>query len=152
MDANTESRKFSATLDSLSLIREFIRDSTKLVGLDKSKTYKLCLAVDEIVTNIINYGYLRSKIVNGIIDVIISSDNNLLTVVLEDSATPFNPFEIILPGEKELALPLEDRSVGGLGIMLAKENVDKFMYSYENGKNKNIFCVNLSQENKEHKP
>jgi serine/threonine-protein kinase RsbW len=149
MDANTESRKFSATLDSLSLIREFIRDSTKLVGLDKSKTYKLCLAVDEIATNIINYGYPKSEIADGIIDIIISYDNDMLTVILEDTATPFNPFEIKLPGEKELALPLEDRPVGGLGIMLAKENVDKLMYIYENGKNKNIFCVDLSQDNNE---
>jgi serine/threonine-protein kinase RsbW len=143
MDTVTESRKFSATLDSLSLIREFIRDSAKLAGLDKGKTYRLCLAVDEIVTNIINYGYPQSEISHGIIEIIISAGNDELTVILEDTAIPFNPFEIVLPGEKELALPLEERSVGGLGIMLAKENVDEFRYNYENGKNQNIFIVCL---------
>lgn len=143
MDINTESRKFSATLDSLEVIREFLADSGKSVGLDKSKTYKLCLAVDEITTNIINYGYLKSGIANGIIDIIVSSDNNVLTVILEDTATPFNPLENKIPGEEELALPLEERPIGGLGIMLAKENVDEFRYNYKNGKNRNIFCVNI---------
>lgn len=139
----TEFRKFSANLDSLEPIREFLTDSANKLGLDKSKTYKLCLAVDEIATNIVNYGYLNSGITDGIIDVVVSSNKELLTVILEDSAIAFNPFENKLPGEEDLSLPLEERPIGGLGIMLAKENVDEFRYEFKNGKNRNIFCVNL---------
>lgn len=143
MIANSTSKKFCATLDSLSPIREFVADSAKLAGLDKSKTYKLCLAVDEIASNIINYGYLGSGIDDGIIDVTLFNNDKLLTVILEDTATPFNPFDNRTLGEIDLALPLEERPIGGLGIMLAKENVDEFKYLYQNGKNKNIFCINL---------
>jgi anti-sigma regulatory factor (Ser/Thr protein kinase) len=139
----TEFRKFSANLDSLEPIREFLTDSANKLGLDKSKTYKLCLAVDEIATNIVNYGYLNSGITDGIIDVVVSSNKELLTVILEDTAIAFNPFENKLPGEEDLSLPLEERPIGGLGILLAKENVDKFLYEFKNGKNRNIFCVNL---------
>ena len=145
MDTITEFRKFSASLDSLEPIREFLAVSAQKVGLDKSRTYKLCLAVDEIATNIINYGYLNSGIADGIIDVNVISDYEKLTVILEDTATPFNPLETKLPADDELELPLEKRAIGGLGIMIAKENVDDFRYNYENGKNKNIFCVVLSQ-------
>ncbi len=143
MNTNSESRKFSANLDSLSPIREFIADSAKLVGLDKSKTYKLCLAVDEIVTNIINYGYLKSGIDDGIIDINVMVQNEMLTIFVEDSAPPFNPIEKITPEEDELSLPLEERPIGGLGIMLAKDNVDEFKYEFTEGKNINIFCINL---------
>ncbi|MDP3913578.1 MAG: ATP-binding protein [Bacteroidota bacterium] len=143
MDTTTEFRKFSANLDSLEPIREFLTGLANKLGLDKSRTYKLCLAVDEIATNIINYGYLKSGITDGMIDVIVDSNKELLTVTLEDTAIPFNPFENKLPGEVDLALPLEERPIGGLGIMLAKENVDEFRYEFENGKNRNIFCVNL---------
>jgi len=139
----TEFRKFSANLDSLEPIREFLTDSANKLGLDKNKTYKLCLAIDEIATNIINYGYLNSGITNGIIDVVVYSSKELLTVILEDKAIAFNPFENKLPGVEDLTLPLEERPIGGLGIMLAKENVDEFRYEFENGKNRNIFCVNL---------
>ena len=143
MESSTKSQKFSDNLDSLGPIREFLSDSAKLAGLDKSRTYKLCLAVDEIATNIINYGYLRSGIENGIIDVTIQIENNQLIVTLEDAATPFNPFDRKMPNDEELKKPLEERPIGGLGILLAKENVDEFNYKYQNGKNHNIFVMNL---------
>ena len=144
MDSLSEVRSFSATLDSLDPIREFLIYSGKSIGLDKNRTYKLCLAVDEIATNIINYGYANSGIAAPCIDITVISDDEALTVTLEDTAVPFNPFEIDIPGEKELALPLEERPIGGLGILLAKNNVDEFLYKYENGKNKNIFHINLN--------
>lgn len=143
MEASTKSQKFSDNLDSLGPIREFLSDSAKLAGLDKSRTYKLCLAIDEIATNIINYGYLRSGIENGIIDVTIQIENDQLIVTLEDTATPFNPFNRKMPNDEELKKPLEERPIGGLGILLAKENVDEFNYKYQNGKNHNIFVMNL---------
>ncbi len=143
MEASTKSQKFSANLDSLGSIREFLTDSAKLAGLDKSRTYKLCLAIDEIATNIINYGYLRSGIENGIIDVTIQIENDQLIATLEDAATPFNPFDRKMPNDEELKKPLEERPIGGLGILLAKENVDEFNYKYQNGKNYNIFVMNL---------
>ncbi len=143
MDTTTELRKFSANLDSLEQIREFLTGLAIKLGLDKGRTYKLCLAVDEIATNIINYGYLKSGITDGMIYVMLRSGKEMLTVIIEDTAIPFNPFENKIPGEDELALPLEERPIGGLGIMLAKENVDEFRYEFENGKNRNIFCVNL---------
>lgn len=144
MDRLSEVRSFSATLTSLEPIREFLIDSGKLIGLDKSRIYKLCLAVDEIATNIINYGYANSGIANPFIDITMILDNEILKVILEDKAVPFNPFEMDIPGEKELSLPLEQRPIGGLGIMLAKNNVDKFLYEYVNGKNRNIFHINLN--------
>ena len=143
MEASTKSQKFSANLDSLGPIREFLSDSAKLARLDKSRSYKLCLAIDEIATNIINYGYLRSGIENGTIDVIIQIENDQLIATLEDTATPFNPFDRKMPNDEELKKPLEERPIGGLGILLAKENVDEFNYKYQNGKNHNIFVMNL---------
>jgi anti-sigma regulatory factor (Ser/Thr protein kinase) len=140
----SEVRSFSATLDSLNPIREFLILSGKSIGLDNNRIYKLCLAVDEIATNIINYGYVNSGMKDPCIDITLISDNKMLTVTLEDTAMPFNPFEMDIPGEKELSLPLEQRPIGGLGILLAKNNVDEFLYKYEKGKNKNIFLINLN--------
>jgi anti-sigma regulatory factor (Ser/Thr protein kinase) len=113
--------------------------------LEKSRIYKLCLAVDEIATNIINYGYTQSKISNGKIDLAVYSENDQLNVILEDSAVPFNPLQHIIPAEEDLTKPFDERPIGGLGIMLARENVDEFKYNYQNGKNRNIFCLNLNK-------
>lgn len=142
METRGESKSFGATLDSLESIRNFLTAKGKMAGLDKNKIYKLCLAADEIATNIINYGYAKAGISNKIIDVIIQLDDEGITVTLEDTAVPFNPFDNKLPDDDDLAKPLEERPIGGLGIMLAKENVDKYTYQFEDGKNRNIFRVN----------
>ena len=143
MNTTTVSGTFTATLDSLGSIRKFISDSGRTLGLDSGKTYKLSLAVDEIATNIINHGYTESGIKNGRIDITVSSDDKVFSVTLEDTAVPFNPLESKIPDEAALSIPLEQRTIGGLGIMLARENVDEFRYHYSKGKNINTFCVNL---------
>jgi serine/threonine-protein kinase RsbW len=145
MESISESVTFDATLDSLSPIREYLVQVGKSVGLDKSRIYKLCLAVDEIATNIINYGYAPSEISKGKIDLAVYSENDQMNVILEDSAIPFNPLEHIIPAVEDLTKPFEERPIGGLGIMLARENVDEFKYTYQNGKNRNIFCINLNK-------
>ena len=143
MDQEKESIIFDANLDSLSPIREYLTSLGESVGLDKNKTYKLCLAVDEIATNIINYGYGKAGVADGKIDVTAFTENGKLFVFLEDKATPFNPLEHKTPGQEDMNIPLEERPIGGLGIMLAKESVDLYDYKFLNGINRNIFCVNL---------
>jgi anti-sigma regulatory factor (Ser/Thr protein kinase) len=144
METVSESKTFPANLNSLDSIREFLINSGKLIGLDKNRTYKLCLAVDEIATNIINYGYPQAGISGGDINLHWISDQHHLTVTLEDSAIPFNPVQHNFDREKELSVPLEERRIGGMGIMLAKESVDEFSYEYQDGKNNTIFRMNLS--------
>jgi anti-sigma regulatory factor (Ser/Thr protein kinase) len=143
MDKNPESKKFIATLDSLTPIREFLINIGESVGLDKKKSYKLCLAVDEIATNIINYGYTKAGIENGEIEIITFTDKKRLNVILEDKAIPFNPLIFMTPSQEDLSVPLEERPIGGLGIMLARDSVDEFNYNYTDGKNRNILCINL---------
>lgn len=143
MENDTESKTFQATLDSLSSIREYVTEQASKAGVDKNRIYKLCLAVDEIATNIINYGYLELGIKNAHVQIIIVKNAMHFSVVLEDTAQPFNPFERELPNSEELNKPLEERPIGGLGIMLAKDSVDEFRYEYQNDTNRNIFRINL---------
>ena len=45
------------SLTSLDDIRAFVSEHASKAGLTERQTYRLCLAVDEIATNIVNYGY-----------------------------------------------------------------------------------------------
>jgi anti-sigma regulatory factor (Ser/Thr protein kinase) len=114
--------------------------AAKEAGLDKKKTYKLRLAVDEIATNIINYGYGRSGM-TGNIDLKMAIDNQSLTLILEDTSPEFDPTKREL--QRDLDAPLEERPIGGLGIYLAVEGVDRFEYQRVGDRNRNIFIVNL---------
>jgi anti-sigma regulatory factor (Ser/Thr protein kinase) len=126
-------------LDSLEPIAHYVVQSAKEAGLDKKTTYKLRLAVDEIATNIINYGYGRSGM-EGNIDLSVAMDDHTFTLILEDSSPEFDPTKREL--QTDLDAPLEERPIGGLGIFLALEGVDKFEYQRVGDRNRNIFIVN----------
>lgn len=114
------------------------------MGINKKKTYGLCLAIDEIATNIINYGYPEAGIGLGIIKVLMADDGKQLTVTLVDTAVAFNPLNYVVPNAEDMNKPLEDRPVGGLGILLARQNVDDFRYERQGDKNCNVFVINTS--------
>jgi len=127
------------SLNSLDDIRAFVSEHASMAGLTERQTYRLCLAVDEIATNIVNYGYVGSG-QKGVIDVQVDVSDSDVTVKLIDDSPAYDPFSHKDPDN--LDAPLEERAIGGLGIFLASENVDKFSYEYIDGRNHNIFMVN----------
>lgn len=137
-----ESKRFAGTLNSLGLIREYVTSAARTAGLDKKATYKLSLAVDEIATNIILYGYEEAGR-SGVLDVYVDMGERQVTVTLEDDGEPFDPRQRKLPENEDLDRPLEERPIGGLGLYLAFEGVDEFRYERAGGRNRNIFVVSI---------
>ncbi|WP_272699141.1 SpoIIE family protein phosphatase [Desulfovibrio sp. Fe33] len=101
-------------------------------GLHPKIVFQLTLILDELITNIISYGYADFD--EHPIDATVALEGDLLTIMVEDDAEPFN---ILEAPEPELELPLEERSkpVGGLGVHLVKSMVQDIHYKRENGKN-----------------
>jgi anti-sigma regulatory factor (Ser/Thr protein kinase) len=130
-----------AVLDSLEEIGSYVVHAAAEAGLDSRAAYNLRLAVDEIATNIISYGYGPE---GGSITLRGELSPSRLTIVLEDSGTPFDPLAKETVTEEELARPLEERQIGGLGIYLVLKGVDGFRYEYANGVNRNIFEMKLA--------
>jgi serine/threonine-protein kinase RsbW len=137
-----ESKRFPATLDSLAPLRNLVKQSAAASGLDAKVTYGLTLAVDEIATNIIVHGYEEAGL-SGSLDVRCEKEGGRLRVVLEDDGAPFDPRSCTLPTDCALSQPLEQRTVGGLGLFLAVQGVDRFDYLRRDDRNVNIFEVNL---------
>lgn len=136
-----EPKTFAGTLDSLGLIRTYVTAAAKSAGLDNKATYKLCLAVDEIATNIIIHGYEEAGR-SGVLDVQAMMDSTTLTVTIEDDGAPFDPRQSDLPSSEDLSTPLENRRIGGLGVFLAFDGVDEFKYERSGERNRNAFTVN----------
>ena len=127
-------------LDSLGPIGRYVLDAATAAGLDRSTAYKLRLAVDEIATNAVIHGYQEGNI-SGQVVVSATIDDGALTIAVEDTARPFDPAASALPSEEELDLPLEEREMGGLGVLLAREGVHDFRYERVDGRNRSIFIV-----------
>jgi serine/threonine-protein kinase RsbW len=125
-------------LDSLPIIAKYVLDAAKAANLDNKRSYRLRLAVDEIVTNIVVYGYEEAGI-EGNIAVRASVDDHALTIAIEDTARPFDPTARAAPDD--LDAPLEQRSIGGLGIFLALNGVDDFRHESTERGNRNTLVI-----------
>jgi serine/threonine-protein kinase RsbW len=127
------------TLDSLSLIRDFVKSAAAEAGTDRKRAYRLQLAVDEIATNIVTHGYAETGSA-GNLELRSWLTDETLVVSIEDTAMPYNPLEQAVP--LALDAPLEERPTGGLGVYLAIRNVDSFLYERDGNRNRNIFIIN----------
>ena len=99
-------------------------------NISSAVEFHLALALDEIISNIIRYGWKDSG--EHQFNVRLSLSNDAVTVEVEDDATPFNPLEVPAP---DLDRPLDERPVGGLGIHLVRQVMDGLEYQQFDGKN-----------------
>lgn len=129
----------SGTLDSIGAIAKYVMAAAAAAGLDKKTSYNLRLAVDEIATNIITYGYEEAAR-SGVLAMHAHLEQQSLTISIEDTGAPYDATQKSAPDD--LDKPLEQRQSGGLGIYLAIRGVDKFIYERVGDRNRNIFIVN----------
>ncbi len=127
-------------LNSLKLIAEYVIEAAKAAGLDKKASYNLRLAIDEIATNIILYGYQEPG-VEGVVELRAHLDDQSLTISVEDTAAAFDPFSKLAQEQATIDLPINQKPMGGLGVYLTIQGVDKFMYERIGDRNRNTFIV-----------
>ena len=98
--------------------------------ISKGVMYDVSLVIEELFTNIVSYGYKDARVHTIKIDIRV--DGREVEIQIEDDAIPFNPLEA--PGI-DAEKPLEERQIGGLGLHLVREMVDKISYERVDGKN-----------------
>ena len=102
----------------------------ELASVDEVLYRKLNVVVDELVTNIVNYAYPNGE--NDYLDVEIMHGEKFVTIRFHDGGIPFNPLE---KAPSDITLPMDQRPIGGLGILLVVQKVDAIAYEYINGEN-----------------
>lgn len=116
------SLRVTADLANLAEIRRFVRLAAEEVGVEDSAVWDLVQAVDESATNAIIHGFGGQP---GSLEVRVSVDAGSVAVCLRDDATPFDPTTVPPPN---LALPLERRPLGGMGVQLTRDLTDEVRY------------------------
>lgn len=101
--------------------------------IPQSITYALNLCLDEVLTNIISYGR-KYKNQDCQIEMTLSTSNNQVSATIRDSGIPFNPLKDSHT-PPDLQSPIEDRSVGGLGVYFLEQYMDIVEYKRENNQN-----------------
>jgi anti-sigma regulatory factor (Ser/Thr protein kinase) len=118
------------SLSELATLCERMEGVGQSLGLSRRCLFEVNLALDELFTNIISYGFQDQS--EHLIRVHLSADRDVLTVVIEDDGVAFNPLERIPP---DLPCILDECKVGGLGIHLVRNLMDAVAYERRGGTN-----------------
>lgn len=111
-------------------LSSFIKDVMTRLNLDKHLAFKLRLALEEAVVNIMKYAYPSGT--KGDVSIRITSDGKRLKFILSDAGIFFNPTEA---ATADTTLSAEDRPIGGLGILLIRKLMDSINYERTEGRN-----------------
>jgi anti-sigma regulatory factor (Ser/Thr protein kinase) len=126
------------TLDALEPLGDFVRTAAIEAGFDASAAGRLHLAVDEMATNSITHAY-QEQGREGPICLDVETDERELRLHLEDTGPAYDPTTHADP--TDLNRPLEERGMGGLGIFLARRNVDAVRYERRGDRNRLTFVL-----------
>ena len=112
----------------------FVDEVCEAAGMDMSTTMsttmQMNLAIEEAVVNVMEYAYPAGT--KGEVRIEAQTNDTYVEFIISDDGKPFNPTE---KGDVDTTLSAEERSIGGLGIMLVKHYMDDTIYKYVDGQN-----------------
>jgi serine/threonine-protein kinase RsbW len=123
-------RTFLASVEKLPDVIAFVRGQAEAWGVHPRRLMQLELAVEEAVVNICHYAY---EVPPGELVVRAEPHEGEFVVWLVDEGVPFDPLAM---DEPDLRAGVEERSVGGLGIFLARRVMDEVAYSRDGSYNR----------------
>ena len=111
----------------ISLIEDFAHE----MNIETGFINNLCVVADEMLSNIIKYGY--AEFTDDIfIRLLYNVDQNEFVMTIIDRAEKFDPFSV---DNKPLEGNISKRKEGGLGILIVKKLMSEYAYDYINHKN-----------------
>ena len=122
---------FEAKIDRIPWLTEQV--DALLEGLDcpMKAQMQIDVAIDELLANISSYAYSTGK--GGVtVRFDFKPDDRTVALTFIDSGIPYDP---LAKPDPDVALAVEKRSVGGLGIFLVKKTMDDMTYARRDGHN-----------------
>lgn len=103
-------------------------------GLPLRVAFDINLAVDELMTNAISYGFADPAETGRIHLRLELTGDGWIEVELADNGAAYNPFDEAPP--PVLTGDIDDRPIGGLGVYLVRQLMDEVGYRREDGWNR----------------
>lgn len=125
-------------LDSLGAVTEFFTHAGLAAGFDEQGIYDIQLAVDEAVSNIIEYAYGGGS--DQPIECTYCITKADLTMSLCDYGRPFDPASV---PEPNLEADLESRTTGGLGVFIIRQLMDRVLFAFGDPAGNTLTMVKL---------
>ena len=117
-------------LSELDKVSQFIEEISEELGLSMELQMNLNLVMEEMVVNVISYAYPEG--IEADIELLAKSDGKELTFVLSDQGREFDP---TAKEDSDMSVNPAERDLGGMGIFIVKNIMNKVTYQRLEGKN-----------------
>ena len=130
---------FDATpdLSSLSLVREFVLSEAAQAGVPLATVPKMDLVLEEALVNVAHHAYGGKE---GRFEVECAVRDAMFCCLIRDWGTAFNPLAAPRP---DTSASMEERAVGGLGILFVTTMSDACSYARTGDANEFTVCFSL---------
>jgi serine/threonine-protein kinase RsbW len=126
----------------LEKVARFVEEIGEELGLSMELQMNLNLVMEEMVTNVIFYAYPQDE--EADIELLAKSDGKELTFVLSDQGKEFDP---TAKEDTDLDVNPADRELGGMGIFIVKNIMNKVTYQRLEGKNLLTMTKGIADDN-----
>jgi serine/threonine-protein kinase RsbW len=117
-------------VDELERVNQFVEEIGEELGLDMELQMNLNLVMEEMVSNVIFYAYPEGT--EAEIELLAETKDKELTFVLSDKGKEFDP---TAKADADPDVNPMDREIGGMGIFIVKNIMNKVTYQRLEGKN-----------------
>jgi anti-sigma regulatory factor (Ser/Thr protein kinase) len=124
---------FPARMAAFQDVAAFVDEVCGMAGCNRDDRFRLTLVLEELFTNTVVHGHHGDS--DATVRVTLEARPGRIGVTYEDEAPPFDPFTTAL----EPSAAVEQRPVGGLGLVLVARMTGERTYARTGGRN----CVSL---------
>ena len=125
-----ESLTITNKVSEITKLNAFVQSATTAVHMENDLANKIKLAVEEAVTNCVEYAYPPGTI--GSVNVVIEADDTKIRFIVTDTGADFDPTSV---RKADTTLTVDERPIGGLGVFLVRNLMDSINYERADGKN-----------------
>ena len=125
-----ESLTLNNKVSEITKLNAFVKSATAALNMESGLANRIKLAVEEAVTNVIDYAYPNNT--EGNISVTIEADESRIRFILSDTGAEFDPTGV---SKADTTLTVDERPIGGLGVFLVRNLMDSINYERTDGKN-----------------
>jgi serine/threonine-protein kinase RsbW len=125
---------FPARLEAFDDIKALIDKFGLMADLGPEDRHKVTLIVEELFTNTVNHGHGGDS--DASVSIAFEYEEGEIQLIYEDSAPPFDP--LAARRRTDIESTINERRIGGLGILITIGLTEKGDYSYVEGRNRII--------------
>lgn len=127
-------RSFEKNIDSLNDVFDFTSKFVDSHNIDDKTAFAVSLAIEELFTNIVKYSGGGEKI-----SILLNIKDKNLIIQLTDFDV--EKFDLTKAKHLDVTKALEERAVGGIGLHLVRNMVDRITYEYKD----RVACITLTK-------